>query len=61
ANSLYLTHIDADLQGDTFFPDYEKQAQWTLLMEEKHFPDEKNAYSYTFRQLTRLSTYEGKI
>jgi dihydrofolate reductase len=53
ANDLYLTHIDADLQGDTFFPDYEKQAEWTLLMKEKHFPDEKNAYPYTFCKLTR--------
>jgi dihydrofolate reductase len=50
---LYLTHIDADFQGDTFFPDYEKQAQWTLLMEEKHMPDEKNVYPYTFCKLAR--------
>lgn len=60
ANCLYLTHIDADLQGDTFFPDYEKQAKWTLLMEEKHLPDEKNACSYTFCKLTRLSTMKSK-
>ena len=52
-NCLYLTHIDADLQGDTLFPDYEKQAQWILLTEEKHLPDEKNAYPYTFCKLTR--------
>ena len=53
ANCLYLTHIDADFQGDALFPDYEKQAQWTLLTEEKHRPDEKNAYPYAFCKLTR--------
>jgi len=53
ANCLYLTHIDAYFQGDTLFPDYEKQAQWKLVTEEKHWPDEKNAYPYAFCKLTR--------
>lgn len=53
-NRLYLTHIDADFQGDTFFPDYKKQEKWLLQQEEKHLPDEKNIYPYSFSILDRL-------
>lgn len=53
ATRLYLTHIDADLQGDTYFPDYEQQARWRLDSKESHLPDEKNAYPYSFSIIER--------
>ncbi|MFN8279414.1 MAG: dihydrofolate reductase [Saprospiraceae bacterium] len=44
---LYVTKVDADIEGDTFFPtiDWER---WQLTYEEKHLPDLKNLNTYSF-------------
>jgi len=52
ANRLYLTLIDAQLEGDTFFPDY-SQYQWQEVKRIDHQPDEKNNYPYSFVILDR--------
>lgn len=52
AQTLYLTEIDADLSGDTFFPLWDK-TQWTEILREFHTKDEKNPYNYTFLHLCR--------
>ena len=49
---LYLTHIDAELQGDTYFPDYLSE-QWQVIYQEDHQTDEKNSYPYQFKILQR--------
>ena len=49
---LYLTHIDAELQGDTYFPDY-LPGQWQVIYQEDHQADEKNSYPYQFKILQR--------
>lgn len=51
-NRLYLTHIEADLQGDTCFPNY-SQANWCSSFEESHQADDKNLYEYRFEILER--------
>ena len=51
---LYLTLIDAEFEGDTFFPDYKKY-QWQEINRIQHDPDDKNPYPYTFLTLERLS------
>ena len=53
ADTLYLTHIDLDVDGDTQFPDYEAAASWKEVSREAHSADEKNAHSYTFVTLVR--------
>lgn len=52
ANRLYLTHIEAKLEGDTHFPDYHQYA-WTQIFDEYHPADEKNPYGYRFEILER--------
>lgn len=52
-NRLYLTHIDAYLQGDTYFPDYLPE-QWQLIYQEDHKADDKNPYPYQFQILERI-------
>jgi len=52
ADRLYLTLIDAELDGDTYFPDYEVY-DWREIEHETHGPDEKNAHGYTFVTLER--------
>lgn len=53
ADTLYLTHIDLSVEGDTQFPDYEAVASWTEVSREVHSADEKNAHGYTFVTLER--------
>ncbi|OCG60976.1 dihydrofolate reductase [Gilliamella sp. Nev5-1] len=51
-NRLYLTHIKAKLQGDTYFPDYTPE-QWQVIYQEAHQADDKNSYPYQFEILER--------
>ena len=53
ADRLYLTLIDAELKGDTFFPNYEK-FEWKEHFREAHTTDQKNAYAYTFLILDKV-------
>ncbi len=54
ADRLYLTLIDADVEGDTLFPDY-KQYQWHQVERIDHRADDKNIYPYSFVTLDRLN------
>jgi dihydrofolate reductase len=53
ADRLYLTHIDATLDGDTHFPDYQ-QYSWRQIDEQQHAADEKNEYDCRFEILERV-------
>lgn len=54
ADRLYLTLLDVDLQGDTFFPEY-SGFEWNLSAQQKHNADDKNPYNYEFVTLDRVS------
>jgi len=45
---IYLTLIDKDFEGDTFFPDFDKE-NWIKKSEEKGIKDENNPYDYYFQ------------
>ncbi|HEX7966318.1 MAG TPA: dihydrofolate reductase [Gammaproteobacteria bacterium] len=48
ADRIYLTRIEADVEGaDTFFPDVDDQ-EWRLTERVDHKADAKNAYDYSF-------------
>lgn len=47
ADCIYMTVIDAEFEGDTFFP--ELNNKWKLISEEKFLGDEKNKYAYWFQ------------
>jgi len=51
ADRLYVTEIDADLEGDTFFPEVD-WSRWRLVSREEHPADERHAYPFS------ISTYE---
>lgn len=55
AQRLYLTHIDAQFEGDTFFPDY-SLIEWVQLSLDKHPADDKNPWPYRFEILERAPT-----
>jgi dihydrofolate reductase len=50
---LYLTEVETEVEGgDTYFPDWDP-AEWTLTSSERHEPDEKNEFVYTFKVYDR--------
>lgn len=50
---LYLTQIELDVAGDTYFPDYQAAFQWQILEKKSCKLDEKNPYDYQFITLTK--------
>ncbi len=53
ADKLYLTLIDADLEGDTLFPDW-TAFQWNEIERLSHSVDERHAYAFDFVTLERI-------
>ncbi|HLB55997.1 MAG TPA: dihydrofolate reductase [Coxiellaceae bacterium] len=51
ADRIYLTVIDAEFDGDTFFPELNKH--WKLKSEEKFLSNENNKYAYCFQMWTK--------
>ncbi|NOJ16111.1 type 3 dihydrofolate reductase [Vibrio jasicida] len=51
ANKLYVTHIEAEIEGDTQFPDWGNEFKETHS--EAYQADEKNAYNMRFTVLEK--------
>lgn len=47
ADKMYLTHVETEIPGDTYFPEFDKQ-EWNITHEEKWLADEKNEFNCTF-------------
>jgi dihydrofolate reductase len=47
ARRIYITRVHATFEGDTWFPDIDKN-EWTLISSKSFEADAKHAYSYTF-------------
>ncbi len=54
ADRLYLTLIEKEFEGDTFFPDFDPSG-WRLVEEERHEPDAEVPYGYRFQIYDRRS------
>ena len=53
ANTLYMTRIDTEIDGDASFPPLDKTV-WTQSQFEHHSADEKNPYDYSFITYQRI-------
>jgi dihydrofolate reductase len=47
SNRLYLTEIDAEVDGDTFFPEFDRNS-WTEISRVHHDKDSRHAYAFDF-------------
>jgi dihydrofolate reductase len=47
AHRLYLTRIEQDFPGDTFFPGFDETA-WRLIERERHEPTKETPFAYSF-------------
>jgi dihydrofolate reductase len=54
ADRLYMTLIDVELEGDTFFPEVDL-AQWREIENSSHAADENNDYSFKTTLYERLT------
>ncbi|MDE1970682.1 MAG: dihydrofolate reductase [Patescibacteria group bacterium] len=54
ARRLHLTCIDAEFEGDAFFPMFEGSGQWKEVLRESYLPDGKNPYPYSFVTFQRI-------
>jgi len=55
ARRIYLTHVHADVPGDTYFPEFDA-AQWADVDSSAQPADERHAYPVTFVTLERRNT-----
>jgi dihydrofolate reductase len=55
ADRIYLTLVHADINGDTFFPEFEVR-EWHETSRTRHEADEKNPYAYSFVTYDRKTT-----
>lgn len=53
ADKLYITHVDATLDADTFFPTID--SSWKKVSEEKHEKDTENEYSFILTEYIKTS------
>nr|WP_026696042.1 dihydrofolate reductase [Peribacillus kribbensis] len=59
ADRLYITEIEDEFRGDTYFPEMDEKG-WTLVSREKGPKDEKNPYDYYFCVYERKSLNQDK-
>jgi dihydrofolate reductase len=52
ADRMYLTLVDAEVEADTFFPEFDER-EWSEQESFYHPADEKNQYPFTFKLLLR--------
>jgi dihydrofolate reductase len=55
ADRMYLTRVHAELEGDTFFPDFDDVSEWQLTDSEHFDADEKNDYPFSFLTYDRAA------
>lgn len=48
ADRLELTVVHAEIEGDTYFPEFDLSA-WTITEDERHEADERHEYAFSFR------------
>lgn len=53
ANKLYLTHVNCDISGDTYFPKYKLFKNWKTIFKKNFFKDRKHNYDFCFEILIR--------
>lgn len=58
ADRLYLTLIDAEFEGDAYFPEFDL-AQWREISRQEHPADDRHDYPFTWLVLERTD-FVGK-
>lgn len=51
-HKIYLTEVEVEVEGEIYFPKINED-EWKEIARERHAPDEKNEYAYSFVVLER--------
>lgn len=51
-DKIYLTEVHTSVDGDTFFPEI-MDSEWKEISRERHEPEGKNPFAYSFVELLR--------
>jgi len=54
SNKIYLTLVDANLDGDVYFPELDNSWQEIKANTEQYYKDEKHMYNYTFLEYIKI-------
>lgn len=54
ADIMYLTELQVELEGDVYFPEFDRK-DWRKVAEEKYLADDRNTYDYNFVTYVRQS------
>lgn len=52
ADRLYITHIEASFEGDSYFPTYDEE-EWQVTSNEKGIKNDANPYDYYYKVYER--------
>jgi dihydrofolate reductase len=52
ASKMFLTKINAEIEGDVYFPDINRD-DWDLVSSEQFQPDKKNKFGFTIEEYKR--------
>jgi dihydrofolate reductase len=55
ADRMYLTRVHTEVEGDTFFPEFDDVTEWTLVDVEHREADERNEHPYSFLTYERAA------
>ncbi|HYU35781.1 MAG TPA: dihydrofolate reductase [Thermoanaerobaculia bacterium] len=53
ADRIYLTRVEAEVPGDTYFPAFDRTG-WKIVEEEHHEADADHSFPFTFQILERV-------
>ncbi|QCI18705.1 type 3 dihydrofolate reductase [Buchnera aphidicola] len=53
ANKLYLTHVNCNIIGDSYFPKYKLFKNWKTIFKQNFFKDSQHDYDFCFEILVR--------
>lgn len=54
ANRMYLTHVHAEVEGDTTFPEW-NAAEWRVVEEQRYASDERHPHGFSIITYARRS------
>ena len=55
ADRMYLTRVHAEIEGDTWFPDFDDVSEWQLTDSEHFDAGERNDYPFSFLTYDRVA------
>jgi dihydrofolate reductase len=58
ADLIHLTEVEADVEGDTYFPDFDR-SQWRETEVARHAADARHAYPFRILRLERRTAPTG--